>query len=54
MLSQEFIRKHNLPAASSVSIALNAMQKRDFVHDFNGKIIVYDRYYSIWLRKETE
>ena len=54
VLSQEFIRKYSLPAASSVSIALKALQKRDFVHDFNGKIIVYDRFFSIWLRKETE
>ncbi len=53
-LSQEFIRKYSLPAASSVSIALKALQKRDFVHEFNGKIIVYDRFFSIWLRRETE
>lgn len=52
-LSQEFIRKYSLPAASSVSIALKALQKRDFVHEFNGKIIVYDRFFSIWLRRET-
>ena len=31
-----------------------ALQKRDFVHEFNGKIIVYDRFFSIWLRRETE
>ena len=54
VLSQEFIRRYSLPAASSVSIALKALQKRDFVHDFNGKIIVYDRFFSIWLRREAE
>lgn len=53
-LSQEFIRKYSLPAASSVSLALKALRKRDFVYDFNGKIIVYDRFFSIWLRRETE
>lgn len=54
VLSQKFIRKYSLPAASSVSLALKALRKRDFVHDFNGKIIVYDRFFSIWLRRETE
>lgn len=53
-LSQEFIRKYSLPAVSSVSLALKALRKRDFVYDFNGKIIVYDRFFSIWLRRETE
>ena len=53
VMSQEFIRKYSLPAASSVGIALKALQKRDFVHEFNGKIIVYDRFFSIWLRRET-
>lgn len=54
VLSQEFIRKYSLPAASSVSIALKALQKREFVHDFNGRIIVYDRFFAIWLRRESE
>ena len=36
-----------------VGIALKALQKRDFVHEFNGKIIVYDRFFAIWLRRET-
>ena len=53
VMSQEFIRKYSLPAASSVGVALKALQKRDFVHEFNGKIIVYDRFFSIWLRRET-
>ncbi len=53
VMSQEFIRKYSLPAASSVGIALKALQKRDFVHEFNGKIIVYDRFFAIWLRRET-
>ena len=53
VMSQKFIRKYSLPAASSVGIALKALQKRDFVHEFNGKIIVYDRFFSIWLRRET-
>lgn len=53
VMSQEFIRKYSLPAASSVSIALKALRQRDFVYDFNGKIIVYDRFFSIWLRREA-
>lgn len=43
-LSQEFLLKYSLPAASSVSLALKALQKKDFVHEFNGRIVVYDRF----------
>ena len=50
-LSQEFLLKYSLPAASSVSLALKALQKKDFVHEFNGRIVVYDRFFGMWLKR---
>ena len=51
VLSQEFIRKYSLPAASSVSLALKTLLNREFVYKYNGDYIVYDRFFGIWLRK---
>ncbi len=51
VLSQEFIRKYSLPATSSVSLALKTLLNREFVYKYNGYYIVYDRFFSIWLRK---
>ena len=50
-LSQEFLLKYSLPAASSVSLALKALQKKDFVHEFNGRLVVYDRFFGMWLKR---
>lgn len=50
-LSQEFLLKYSLPAASSVSLALKALQKKDFVHEYNGRIVVYDRFFGMWLKR---
>lgn len=51
VLSQEFISHYNLPAASSVSLALKTLLQREFVYKYNGKYIIYDRFFGIWLRK---
>lgn len=51
VLSHEFILSHGLPAASSVSLALKTLVNREFVYKYNGKYIVYDRFFSIWLRR---
>lgn len=53
VMSQEFISKYSLPAVSSVRLALKALQKREFVYDYNGKTVVYDRFFGIWLTKRT-
>lgn len=51
ILSQDFISRHNLPAASSVSLALKTLINREFIYKYNGSYIVYDRFFGMWLRK---
>lgn len=50
VLSQEFINRYTLPAASSVSLALKTLINREFVYKYDGKYTVYDRFFGIWLR----
>ena len=52
VLSQEFISKHNLPATSSVSLALKTLLNREFVYKYNGSYIIYDRFFGIWLKEK--
>ena len=51
VLSQDFIHRHGLPASSSVSLALKSLTEREFVYKYNGRYIIYDRFFAIWLRK---
>lgn len=51
VMSHEFISKYSLPAASSVALALKALLKREFVYKYNGKYVVYDRFFGMWLRR---
>lgn len=51
VLSQDFISKHSLPAASSVSLALKTLLQREFVYKYNGNYIVDDRFFGMWLRR---
>ena len=51
ILSQDFINRHNLPAASSVSLALKTLINREFIYKYNGSYIIYDRFFGMWLRK---
>ncbi len=51
VLSQEFIGKYNLPATSSVSLALKTLLSREFIYKHNGNYIIYDRFFGIWLRR---
>lgn len=50
VLSQDFIHRHGLPASSSVSLALKSLTEREFVYKYNGRYIIYDRFFAIWLR----
>ena len=54
ILSQEFISRYNLPAASSMSLALKTLLSREFVYKYEGKYIIYDRFFGIWLRKNEK
>ena len=51
ILSQDFISRHNLPAASSMSLALKTLLNREFIYKYNGSYIIYDRFFGMWLRK---
>lgn len=51
ILSQDFISRHNLPAASSISLALKTLINREFIYKYNGCYIIYDRFFGMWLRK---
>lgn len=48
-LSSAFIKNHHLPALSSVRTALNALIEQQFVYQYQGQYIVYDRFFGIWL-----
>ncbi|MBQ3710202.1 MAG: ATP-binding protein [Bacteroidales bacterium] len=47
--SQEFIRKHNLPGASSVQTALEALINKELVYSLPDGYIIYDRFFDLWL-----
>ncbi len=51
VLSREFIARYDLPAVSSISLAMKVLMGREFVYKYNGKYIVYDRFFGIWLRE---
>ncbi len=40
ILSQDFISRHNLPAASSVSLALKTLLNREFIYKYNGSYVI--------------
>lgn len=53
VLSQEFVRRYNLPAPSSVSLALKTLLEKEFVYKFNDRYIVYDRFFGMWIRRNV-
>lgn len=49
---QTFIHKYRLPAASSISTAIKALINNEIIYQkMNGEYIVYDRFFSIWLKQ---
>ena len=49
--SVDFIKKYDLPSASSVKTALDVLVDKELVYaDANG-YIVYDRFFNLWLRR---
>jgi hypothetical protein len=49
--SKEFIRKHDLNAASSVQTAIAALEKKDFITAGNGEYFLNDVFLSKWLER---
>ena len=49
--SVEFIKKHDLPSASSVKTALNVLVDKELVYADAEGFIIYDRFLGIWLQR---
>lgn len=50
-LSNDFIKRHELPSVSSVKSALAVLIDKDLVYKTPEGYIVYDRFMSIWLKR---
>ena len=49
--SQDFIKKYNLPAASSVKRAIDFLNDNEYIYPSNDGYIVYERFMAIWLQR---
>lgn len=49
--SQDFLRKHELPSASSIKKALYVLNDKDLTYQSSKGYIVYDRFLDLWLRR---
>jgi AAA+ ATPase superfamily predicted ATPase len=49
--SAEFIQKYELPSPSSVKTALTLLEDKDLVYHNADGYMVYDRFFSIWLKQ---
>ena len=47
----KFIHKYSLPSSSSVQSALKGLLEKDFVTKEGAFYMVYDRFFSLWLRR---
>jgi chromosomal replication initiation ATPase DnaA len=46
----EFIAKYKLGSTSTVSVSLKALLNKELLLENNGKYLVYDRFFSLWLK----
>lgn len=53
-MAQIFISRHHLPALSSIKTALESLSDSQFIYQYNGEYVVYDRFFSMWLRNKIE
>ena len=49
--SASFIKKHNLPSASSVQSAMQKLIEKGIVTERNNEFIVVDRFLGLWIKK---
>ena len=49
--ANDFIRKHELPSASSIKKALTVLKDKDLVYQTTKGYIVYDRFLNLWLKR---
>jgi len=52
-MAQDFIQKYQLPALSSIKTALKSLTDSQFIYQYNGGYIVYDRFFGMWLRERV-
>jgi len=50
-MAQSFISKYHLPALSSIKVALNSLLENQFIYQYKGVYVIYDRFFGMWLRK---
>lgn len=50
VMSSAFIKKHDLPSASSVSSALKGLLEKDFITHDRGVYAAYDQFFVLWLK----
>ena len=46
----DFIRRHSLPAASTVRSAAAKLKERDLLYKTDAGYVVYDRFFGLWLK----
>jgi len=51
LTSGKFIHKYSLPSSSSVQSALRGLLEKDFITKEGYFYMVYDRFFSLWLRR---
>ena len=49
--ANDFIRKHELPSASSIKKALTVLIEKDLAYQTSKGYIVYDRFLDLWLKR---
>lgn len=50
-MGNEFIKKYDLPSASSIKNALDTLLDKDLVYRDQSGYIVYDHFLEIWLQR---
>ena len=50
-LSNEFIKRFELPSTSSVKSALSVLVDKDLVYQTSKGYIIYDRFLGLWLKR---
>ena len=50
-LSNDFIKRHDLPSPSSIKTALDVLLDKELVYAEPDGYIVYDRFLNLWLQR---
>lgn len=48
--ADNFLKKHELPAASTVNSAVASLEKKEFIYKEESQIFVYDVFFNLWLK----